>query len=313
MSEAATSFWKSTKAFLPCPSGFPSETRKMLAGVDVDPRQGVLLIECGEQRGDRLARLSQRLLEAELAGHGADAVDTGLGPSGRGRDERKAGVVPLRAPAVVTIEMDRRRQATGAGHRIALDFGARSRDRVLLAVETHQVHAVDRAPPMSRAYAVADPHVDARGARARFPLRVDALARIGQHYAGPRLGEISGALIGVIVVCEDQHAPADGDRIAVEIGRNRRSREDSRKVVVAEHERAVDRTRRQHDALGAYAVQALAALAGDPLRGGQVICHLLDGLHEVHVLEREGARAREDAHIRQALKLGQDAVDPVSR
>src|SRR5207342_1590089 len=123
---------------------------------------------------------------------------------------------------------------------------------------THQVHAVDRALPMSRAYAVADPYVDARGARARFPLRVDALARIGQHHSGPRLGEISGALIGVIVVCEDQHASADGDRIAVEIGRNRRSREDSRKVVVAEHERAVDRTRREHDALGAYAVQTLA-------------------------------------------------------
>ena len=57
----------------------------------------------------------------------------------------------------------------------------------------------------------------------------------------------------------------------------------------------------------------MAALAGDPLRVGQVVCHLLDGLHEVHVLEREGARAREDAHIRQALKLGQDAVNPVSR
>ena len=269
-----------------------------LAGTDVDPRQGVLLVECGEQRGDRLARLLQRLLEAERAGHGADAVDAGIGPSGRGRDEGKAGVVPLRAPAVVTIEMDRRREPAGAGHGVALDFGARSRDRVPLAVETHQVHAVDRVPPMRRANAVANPHIDARFAGALFPRRVDARARIGQHHARPRLGEIGGALIGVIVACEDQHAPADGDRVAVEIGRRRRGREDSRKVVVAEHERAVDRTRRQHDALGAYAVQALAALACDPLGRGQVILDLLDGLHEVHVVKRKRARAREDAHIR---------------
>src|SRR5262245_5970478 len=122
-----------------------------LAGVDVDPRQGVLLIECDEQRGDRLVRLSQRLLEAELAGHGTDAVDTGLGPSGRGHNERKAGVVPLRAPAVVTIEMDRRRQATGARHRIALDFGARSGERVYPAVELAHGQAGVGAPTLRAA------------------------------------------------------------------------------------------------------------------------------------------------------------------
>jgi len=73
------------------------------------------------------------------------------------------------APAAGQIGMDRGRQAAGACHGIERDFGARFRDRVLRAVETHQVHAIDRVPPMSRANAVADPHIDARGARAEQP------------------------------------------------------------------------------------------------------------------------------------------------
>src|SRR5262249_11320817 len=156
-----------------------------------------------------------------------NAVDPILGPSGRGRNERKAGLVPLWAPAVVTIEMDRWRKAAGACHGMALDFGAHSRDRVFLAVETHQLRALNRAPAMSCANPVADPDVNAGGARAALPLRTDALARIGQHHARPRLGEIGGTLVGMVVAREDQHAPADGDGVAVEIGRSRRSGEDS--------------------------------------------------------------------------------------
>jgi hypothetical protein len=93
--------------------------------------------------------------------------------------------------------MDCRRQAAGAGHGIALDFGARSRDRVLLAVETHQVHTVDRAPPMSRAYAIADPHVDARGARAGeqpSERRLEEVERRLDDVEDPRLAALGGEL-----------------------------------------------------------------------------------------------------------------------
>ncbi len=158
-------------------------------------------------------------------------------------------------------EMDRRRQAARAADGIAFDLGTAPDHDVALGVELDELRAAHRPAADRVGNAIAGHHVDARAARTLLPLGVDALARIDEDDARTGTREIAGALIGVIVAGEEQDTLADGDGVAVEVGGDRGGGEDARQVVVAENQRPLDGPGREHDAVGADAVQALARLA----------------------------------------------------
>ena len=171
--------------------------------------------------------------------------------------------------------------------------------------------ALNGASAMGLCHAVSGHNIDARCARPLLPYRIDCSAGVREHDSASGAGEITCPLVCKIVACHQQYSTAGDDRVSIEIGRNRSGCHDTGEIIISEHKRPLNCASGQHDAIGAYTMQALAALSVNPLLGRYVVLHRLNGLNQIGVVERKRTGAGQNAHVRHGLQFADAVFQPL--
>ena len=115
----------------------------------------------------------------------------------------------------------------------------------------------------------------------------------------------------VVVIGEDDRAPAGQRGEAVDIGADRAGEHHARPVVVAEHQWALDRAGGQHAALGDDAPGSLARLEG--WRHRHMVVDPLERPVGAVIVDAEQGGAGHHPHVRETTKLRLDALHEGNR
>ncbi len=264
--------------------------RRVAARRDAEAAQGIL--GCTEPR-------RQGRCGVETAAGGAGDEHAGRQPV---RQEHRARLVPTRTRAEMRGEVQRRRPTARHGEQVAVEtvdtaVGALDLDALQTATAEGAPHDTGQQGCIAR---------DADGAAARVRPRIDQ-----RDDLGARSAQIGDRRPGMVVVGEHDRAPAGPHGVAVDVGADRARQHHAREVVVAEHQRALERPGGEHAALRDDAPQSLARLEGG--RHGDMVVDALDGGVGAVVVGRDHGGPRQQADIGHRGELGDHRLRPAMR
>ena len=154
----------------------------------------------------------------------------------------------------------------------------------------------------------ARPHRNPR----RFRLSKQGLGERGPQiqHRHPRADGCEFASRGVdaVIAGAQHHALAAQHAVAVEVAAQGRGQHHAGQIVVAKHQRPLDRPGRQHGIAGTHQPVALPGLAFR--RGGEVIGDPFDQAVDFTIIGPEGGGAREDAQIGQLVEFIAHRLQP---
>ena len=219
-------------------------------------------------------------------------------------------VAPPRPAAVMAVQVHGGGVAGAGQHEVGLDFERRAGIALQVAVGTgrqrHDARAAHGMAPAHGSHAMATQHAQAR------PCRRRAAAHIDQRDLGAGANEVRRAVVDAVVVARDQHALAGQHAVAVQVGQAGGQRHHARHVVVAEHERALDRAGSQHGLARADLVLALSWQLRAALGNRQMVLQQLHREQQALVVQAEAGATREPLHVGQRGERGDRSCQPLA-
>ena len=281
------------------------------------PKLSVVFVRCrGTDRRQRFAAGGRSLprrfptalnsIQQVLRAHHAASAEVPFVEASRNEAADLCAVHRLDAP--MRSQMHGGRPTGGHGDQIDRAAHTSAHNATLVNVKRSQRTTANPMSSLHVGNGSGHLHLYTGGARAGQQLRVSRFSQVGEQHLGTRPCQGDGVQICSVVVSHENSLSPRHHPVSIDIGSDRTRQHHTGSVVTRKHQRPLDCATGHDDACGTNDMQAL------PWHACSCICFTrrgtFDDAHRTSVVQAEGRRTGQDAHLASGVNIRQHLRQP---